>query len=163
MAWKKQVLVVANVTAASEELLSALQQRADQEAVAFTLIVPATPTGGGRTAAQEKVEDAVARLQAAGLEADGSVGDGDPMIAVTEAWDPKRYDEIVISTLPSSMSKWLQADLPHRVERVTGAPVQHIVSQPPKQEHATVAPPEHEKMGVITPLSVLGWGGQKAR
>jgi hypothetical protein len=92
------------------------------------------------------------------------VGDGDPIIAVTEAWDPKRYDEIVISTLPSSMSKWLQADLPHRAEKITGAPVEHIVSQPPKPEHEVVSPPAHEKKGVMSPLSVLGWGrGQKPR
>jgi hypothetical protein len=40
--------------------------------------------------------------------------------------------------------------------------VLHIVSQPPKPEHVTVPPRAHEKMGVMSPLSVLGWGGQKA-
>jgi hypothetical protein len=159
MTWKRNVLVVANVTATSDELLTTLAARAQQEAAAFTLIVPATPLGGGRAAAQEKVQAAVQQLTAAGLEADGTVGDGDPIVAVTEAWDPKRYDEIVISTLPSALSKWLQADLPHRVERITGAPVTHIISEPPKRHHETIRVREAEKKGVMSPLSVLGWGG----
>ena len=159
MAWKKQVLVVANVTAASDELCSALVRRAERDPQGFTLVVPATPFGGGREAAQQKAQEAVARLRDAGLDAEGSVGDGDPIICVTEAWDPRRYDEIVISTLPSSMSKWLQADLPHRVEKITGAPVEHIISQPPKPAPETVPAPEHEKKGVMSPLTVLGWGG----
>lgn len=161
MAWKKQVLVVANVTAASDELCSTLTERARNDPQSFTLIVPATPFGGGREAAQKQVQEAVQRLRDAGLEADGSVGDGDPVIAVTEAWDPKRYDEIVISTLPMRMSKWLHAGLPERIGRLTGAPVQHIISEPPKPLPEAVPAPEHEKMGVITPLTVLGWGGQK--
>jgi hypothetical protein len=105
------------------------------------------------------VSEAVTRLRAAGLDADGGIGDGDPIIAVTEAWDPKRYDEILISTLPTALSKWLQADLPHRVERITGAPVTHVISAPPKPELETVRAREAEKRGVMTPLSVLGWGG----
>ena len=28
--------------------------------------------------------------------------------AVSEAWDPKRYDEIIVSTLPPDVSKWLR-------------------------------------------------------
>lgn len=163
MAWKKQVLVLANVTAASDELLAALGARGARDPSVFTLVVPATPLDGGRTAAQAKLSDALALLREAGLEVDGEIGDGDPIVAVTEAWDPRRYDEIVISTLPSGVSRWLQADLPHRVEKMTGAPVQHVISEPPKRAHATVPAPPREHMGVMSPLSVLGWGGQRAR
>ncbi len=159
MAWKRTVLVVANVTATSDELLEALLARQGDAAARFTLIVPATPFGGGRAAAQGKLDEAVARLRGAGLEAEGAVGDSDPIVAVTEAWDPKRYDEILISTLPSALSKWLQTDLPHRVEKITGAPVVHIVSSPPKRPLETVTARPAEKRGVMTPLTVLGWGG----
>src|SRR5437660_9195477 len=105
MAWKKSVLVLANVTATSGDLLDVLQARAEREPTAYTLIVPATPFGGGRAAAAEKLGEALAQLHAAGLEADGSVCDPDPIIAISEAWDPKRYDEIVVSTLPMKVSK----------------------------------------------------------
>lgn len=164
MTWKTNVLVVANVTATSDELLDALEARAAREPCSFTMVVPATPFGGGREAALEKLSQAVQRLRAAGLEADGSVGNGDPVIAVTESWDPKRYDEIIVSTLPMRLSQWLHAGLPERIARVTGAPVTHLVSQLPKRAVETVPVPAREDRGVVMgPLSVLGWGGQKQR
>ena len=160
MAWKRNILVVANVTATSDELVSELKARAEREQTSFTLIVPATPFAGGRAAALDKVRDAVEQLRAAGLEADGSVGDGDPLVAVTDAWDPRRYDEIIISTLPMRFSKWLHAGLPERVERLTGARCTHVISQPPKPPIETEPAPAHER-DAMGPLSVLGWGGQK--
>ncbi len=157
MAWKRNILVVANVTATSPALYEALQ--AAKPPVAFTLIVPASPS---RSAARAKLDEALERLRGEGLEIDGSVGDTDPVIAVTEAWDPKRYDEIIISTLPMRVSKWLHAGLPERVGKLTGAPVTHIVSEPEKPPVETTAPPSHDtpsqKLG---PLGVLAWGGHK--
>ena len=135
MAWKRNFLVVANVTAASEELIDVLQARAGQETCGFTLVIPATPFAGGREAATEKLGEALEQLRAAGLEAEGSVGNADPILAVTDAWDPKKYDEIVVSTLPMRFSKWLHAGLPERISKLTDAPVTHVVSQPPRAEH----------------------------
>jgi hypothetical protein len=159
MTWKRSVLVVANVTATSDELLQALRARAADGPSRFTLIVPATPFGGGRAVAAQKLEEALGQLREAGLEADGSVGNPDPVVAVTEAWDPKRYDEIIVSTLPMRVSKWLHAGLPERIGRLTGAPVAHVVSEPAKPPVETAAPPVHEEL--LGPLSVLRWGGPK--
>lgn len=152
--------MVANVTAGSDDLLRALIQRAEHESASFTLIVPATPFGGGRAAAHESLSAAVERMLEAGLEADGSVGDSDPIVAVTEAWDPKRYDEIVVSTLPMHVSKWLHGGLPERIERLTGAPVTHVISEPPKRE-LEITPARVRERSAMGPLSVLGWGGHK--
>src|SRR5437764_9419995 len=164
MAWKSAVLVVANVTATSNELQEALKARAEQGPATFTFILPATPFGGGRDAAKQKLGTALEQLRGAGLEIDGSVGDGDPVIAVSEAWDPKLHDEIIISTLPMRMSKWLHAGLPERIGRITGAPVIHIVSEPPKPAVETApAPAPEDKSASMGPLSVLGWGAQKQR
>jgi hypothetical protein len=160
MTWKKNVLVVANVTAASDELIDALKARAEHEPAAFKLIVPATKFGGGRAAAEEKLREACSRLGEAGLDAEGLVGDSDPIIAVTEAWDPRRYDEIIVSTLPLSSSKWLHAGLPERIAKVTGAPVSHVICHPPKPPVETVPAPPHEEK-LMGPLSVLGWGGRR--
>jgi len=52
----------------------------------------------------------------------------DPILAVQDAWDPCRFDEVIVATLPTGVSRWMAADLPHRVERLTGARVTHIVS-----------------------------------
>src|SRR5690349_6776817 len=90
MTWKRNVLVVANVTATSDELLSTLQERAASQPMSFELIIPATPFAGGSEAASEQLQEALEKLADAGLEAQGSIAHGgDPMVAVTDAWDPK--------------------------------------------------------------------------
>jgi hypothetical protein len=162
MTWKRNILVVANVTATSDELIAELKARAEREPAAFTLVVPATPFGGGREAAKGKLEEAIAQLREAGLEAGGSVGNPDPLVAVTDVWNPRIFDEIIISTLPMRLSKWLHAGLPERVARITGAPVTHLIAQPPKPAVETAPAPAHERRP-MGPLTVLAWGGQKQR
>jgi hypothetical protein len=160
LAWKRNILVVANVTATSEQLLAALQERAKRESAAYTLVVPATPFGGGREAAAQQLAQALAKLRDGGLEADGSVGAGDPIVAVTDVWDPKRFDEIIVSTLPMRFSKWLHAGLPERIGKLTGASITHLVAESPEHQVEPVPVPAHEK-GPMGPLTVLGWGGRK--
>lgn len=152
--------MVANVTAASDELIDALRTRAQEETCSFTLVVPATPFGGGRAAAIEMLGEALEQLREAGLEADGSVGNADPILAVTDAWDPKKYDEIIVSTLPMRFSKWLHAGLPERISKLTDAPVTHVVSRPPKPAPEVAPPPEHHDNG-MGPLQVLSWGARR--
>jgi hypothetical protein len=158
--WKRSFLVVANVTATSEELIQALQARAAHQPASFTLVIPATPFGGGRAAAVEKLEEALERLRAAGLEAEGSVGNADPILAVTDLWDPKRYDEIIVSTLPMRVSKWLHAGLPERIAKLTDASVTHVVSHPARPEPELAPPPAHPD-AAMGPLSVLAWGSRR--
>ena len=132
MAWKTSVLVVANQTADSPELVDALRERASRGATEFTLVLP--PLGAEREAARGRLDAVVAAWREAGLEATGELGDSDPVLAVKEAWDPGRFDEVVISTLPTGASAWLQVDLPHRVERMTGVGVRHVVGSAPEEE-----------------------------
>ena len=129
MTWKTCVLVVANQTADSDELVSALSARSERGPTQFTLLLPSL-LGTSPGQSEARLAEALKRLRAAGLEMDGEVGDSNPLTAVKEAWDPAKYDEILVSTLPTGTSKWLQIDLPHRVERITGMPVQHVVGTP---------------------------------
>lgn len=150
MAWEFSLLVVANVTAESDELIDCLRERSAKGACRFELVMPATGAE-----ARERLAAALARLREAGLEnVDGRVGDPDPVVAVMEAWDPMRFDEIVVSTLPTGSSRWMGLDLPRRLEKLTAVPVRHVVSKPPPDEIPTGPPPEHpQKLGVLTPLS----------
>lgn len=157
MAWKRNILVVANLTAASDELLGVLCERAARGPISCTFVVPSHPLGGGRAAAADKLAEALDQLRAAGVEADGAVGDSDPVVAVISAWDPRRYDEIIIATLPMRVSKWLHAGLPERIERITGCSVTHVIAQPPKPP-VVVSPPRAHDDTRSGPLSVLGWG-----
>jgi hypothetical protein len=156
MAWQFNVLVVANVTADSPELLQALRDRAARESCRFTLLVPAPVAGAaGREAAAARLDNALARMREAGLEADGMVGDPDVVMAVHDAWDPQRYDEIVVSTLPTGSSKWLQVDLPHRIGKLTDALVRHVVAEPPAPRRTVRHREEPSHLGVLTPLGAL--------
>ena len=156
MAWTFSVLVVANVTATSRELLDTLRERAARDRCRFTLVVPAPTVGSvGREAAQRVLDEALAHFREAGLEVDGVVGDPDPLAAVTEEWDPQRHDEIVISTLPTGVSKWLQVDLPRRVEKATDVQVTHVLAEPQRREPRTEHVQKPDSLGVLSPLQAL--------
>jgi GABA permease len=157
MTWKRSFLVVANVTATSDELIGAMRERVEREPASFTLIIPAP---GGREAGERTLAEALERLRTAGLNVAGSVGNADPILAVTDVWDPKKYDEIIVSTLPMRFSKWLHAGLPERIGKLTDAPVTHVVSQPAKPEPELAPPPPHPDKA-MGPLSVLAWGARK--
>src|SRR3954462_11160431 len=109
MAWEFSLLVVANVTAGSDELIDCLRERADKGACRFTLVMPST----GHEA-RERLDSALERIREAGLEnLDGKVGDPDPVVAVMDMWDPMKFDEIIVSTLPTGSSRWLGLGPPH--------------------------------------------------
>lgn len=125
MAYKTKLLVVANQTVDSQELFEALTRRAADGPIAVTLIAPQD----SRSGLGQRLNAALERLHDAGIEAEGMLGDVDPCVAVMEAWDPRRYDEVIVSTLPTGTSRWLAIDVPHRIARTTDAPVTHIVSE----------------------------------
>jgi len=96
-------------------------------------------------------------MRDAGLDnVDGHVGDPDPIVAVMEIWDPLKFDEIIVSTLPTGSSRWMGIDLPHRLEKLTAVPVRHVVSKPPPTEAPTGPPPEQpQRMGVLAALAAV--------
>jgi hypothetical protein len=125
MAFKTNVLVLANRTAGSEGLAEALRRRAERDDVSFRILVP---TGrGGREGARSELDAALEQLRGAGLDVDGQICDADPLVAVADVWDPRAFDEVIVSTLERDSSRWLAADLPHRIARLTDAPVSHVV------------------------------------
>jgi hypothetical protein len=137
MADKTRILVVANRTALCEELRGAMRERAEQGPVEFTLLVPATAHGAARAMdpyaeageIESQEERAVEVMRGAGLEvAEGRLGDPDPLAAVQDELNIHGpYDEIIVSTLPTHLSKWLKLDLPHKVQGLTEKPVTHVV------------------------------------
>lgn len=139
MSEKARVLVVADQTATSDELLEALRSRAAERPTAFTLLVPPVPQGTSRVAgpdpdetereqqeAEEKMHEGLERMREAGLEVEGRLGDSDPVAATEDAVNFEHYEEIVVSTERRQVSKWLRVDLPRRIEGATGRSVTHI-------------------------------------
>jgi len=122
MAAKSSILVVANRTALSIGLEAALRARLESGPARFTLVVPIGLTDDAAGTAERMA----ANLRAVGFDVQGRAGNSDPFSAVLELWSPAAFDEIIVSTLPASTSRWMQTGLPRRIERHTGALVRHV-------------------------------------
>ncbi len=137
MAEPANVLVVAHQTAATTPLLDAVRERAGRSPARFHLVVPSRPHGldkvmdpadHGHEEARRAMEDALPKLSAAaGQEVSGEVGDSEPLMAIQDAVTRGGYNEIIISTLPLGVSKWLQLDLISKA-RALGLPVTHVLA-----------------------------------
>ncbi|MGN6587652.1 MAG: hypothetical protein ACTHKT_09315 [Solirubrobacterales bacterium] len=151
---KKKVLVVADKTADSPDLIAALRRRASQSPAGFTLLVPAVPHGlawaadmkAGWSDAVARADRAASRIREAGLELEETiVGDPDPFAAVGDVLHSRGFDEVIVSVLPRGISRWLALDLPRRLRRGFDLPVVQVTSHPlqpvaaPQREVAAVA------------------------
>jgi hypothetical protein len=133
-----RVLVVANKTAATPALLDAVRERAAKGPCEFTLLVPNTahglhkvvdPEDQSQSEAEATLELALPLLEdAAGQPVDGMIGVPEPLAAIQDAVNLHGFDEIIISTLPTRVSKWLHLDLPHKVAGL-GLPVTTVTAR----------------------------------
>jgi hypothetical protein len=120
----RQVLVVARRTATSARLMKEMEARAASGACRFTLLIP---DATDREKADGTLRVALPLLrQAARAPVEGLVGGPDPFEAVQSAVRDGNFDEIIVSTLPTRVSKWLRRDLVTRVEGL-GLPVTAVV------------------------------------
>jgi nucleotide-binding universal stress UspA family protein len=77
-----------------------------------------------RRRARQRLNQMIDKIQTAGGQADGEVGADDPLEATKEVLERQgAFDEIIVSTLPAGLSRWVQMDVPHRIARLTDAPV----------------------------------------
>ena len=132
MAIRTHVLVVANQTLDHPDLIAALRDRASTQPIRVTLLAPVA--WAERDSAQRRLDAALDKLREADVPAEGLVGDKDPMVAVQEAWDPKRMDEVLVSTLAARHSRWIRSDLPQRIARCIDCPVRHLETREPRPE-----------------------------
>jgi len=134
-------LIVAYQTAGGRPLRDAIEGVMGRDAGAeFRLLVPATRTqnlftwteGESHAVAEATAEAAANRLTSSGVKLNGvTVGDPDPLVAVTDELSSNPdCEEIIVSTFPPGISRWLRLDLPSRLEKVTGLPVTHVVVEP---------------------------------
>ena len=145
-----RILVVANKTLGSSDLLQSIQDRMTKGPCEFTLLVPAIPharrestmetltrritnlpvTDEARGADEADYEHArgrvafgIEQLQELGADVDGEVGDAHPFKAVEDALSQREYDEIIVSTLTKRAGGWTSQDLPSKVKRKFKGPV----------------------------------------
>ncbi len=134
-------LLVANQTLGGDQLMDEVRWRISRGPCSFYVLVPNTaPSAVGAASASEaehratltaqaRLRQALTQLRAAGAEARGDLGDPDPFTAIRDLMAVQNFDEIIISTLPGGISRWLGMDLPHRVERQFKLPVTTVTAK----------------------------------
>jgi nucleotide-binding universal stress UspA family protein len=127
----RSYLIVANQTLTSDSLRDAINARLADGPVRTHVVVPLSPVGGrltwdeqeSRSVAQARLDEVLGRLRDMGAEADGEVGDRDPVMAVRDALRDREVDEVIVSTLPKGLSRWLGEDVPSRLRDSVPVPV----------------------------------------
>ena len=133
----RSYLIVANQTLTREWLRAAIPARRADGPVQTQVVVPMRPGTGrlrwaereSRETAQARLDEMLERLREMGAEADGEVGDRDPVMAVRDALRRHEVDEVIVSTLPRGLSRWLGEDVPSRLRDSVRVPVT-VVTQP---------------------------------
>jgi hypothetical protein len=144
-------LIVANQTLTSASLRAEIRARDHLGGYQFHLVVPAThlragiiwTEGQAIALARSALDQTLRDLHHDGIDATGEIGDDNPILAVSDALNQHSFDEIIVSTLPPGISRWLKQDLPHRLARRFRLPVTHSKagtqpgnSQPTPFEHS---------------------------
>ena len=140
-----RVLVVAHRTAATGALSDAIKRRASAGPARFTLLVPRSAHGLHRVTDPEEQDESEAQgvldaalpllSRAAGSPVDGLIGDPSPLTAIEDAINSQPFEEIILSTLPARVSRWLRLDLPSKVGGL-GLPL--TIVTPAEQESAAI-------------------------
>lgn len=142
-------LIIANQTLGGDELAEAIAKRITTGNNHFHLLVPpkaSTPTtsspiratpqrstsvgvADGHKLAQQRLGYGIDWLTELGATVTGDIAnDPDTVAAVTDVIAARDIDEIIISTLPTRLSKWLRQDLPSKIERNVKVPVITIIA-----------------------------------
>ncbi|MGV1048697.1 MAG: hypothetical protein ACOYD4_09275 [Solirubrobacterales bacterium] len=132
-------LVVATKTVAAPDLVNRLKERTAAGPHRYTIVCPRTDD----VSEAEVVADlasTLAELYRAEIDATGQPMSPDPFLAVKNAIEHYRINEVLISTFAGEGSQWLEEDLVGRVREITEKQVQHIeVGRAPVAVAAAVA------------------------
>jgi len=135
-AGERRILVIANETVGGHTLRSAILERSLDVREEVLVVTPAlnspirhwvSDDDGARAAAQERLEKSLSQLAAAGVDARGEVGDGDPLQAIEDALRTFGADEIIISTHPEGRSNWLERGIVEHARERFAVPLTHVV------------------------------------
>ena len=131
-------LIVANRTLTSPTLAEAIEERLGRGPASFHVVVPATPDAGGltwdedtsRAAAEQRLEAIVQHLCDLGAtDATGEIGVPDPVAAAHDALYGREIDEVILSTLPAGISRWLGQDVPSKMRGTVPVPVTVVTAK----------------------------------
>jgi hypothetical protein len=151
---ERRILVIANETVGGDALREEIKRRSEGFREDVLVVSPAlnaplrhwvSDEDGARAAAQERLEASLTRLAAAGVDARGEVGDGDPLQAMEDALRTFGADEIVISTHPEGKSHWLERGVVEKARERFAVPITHVVVDLEREGHDIPAPATPEQ------------------
>lgn len=143
-------LIVANQTLGGEELAEKVAVRIEHGEGRFYVVVPLTqpdtevpnsvphdpafgvppqpePTDDAdeeaRRRSEHRLRAMIDKIAELGGEAEGEIGSTDPFKAVQSVVEREDFDEVIVSTLPAGVSRWVKMDLPSRIDRLVDCPV----------------------------------------
>lgn len=131
-----RILVVANETVGGAELLGTIRGRAEGRNAVVFVVCPAlnsplrhwaSDEDDARSAAGDRLDQSLQGMRAAGLDASGEIGDGDPIQAIEDALRTFRPDELIVSTHPEGRSHWLERGVVDKARERFALPVTHVV------------------------------------
>jgi GABA permease len=141
-----RVLVVANEAVGAPELLRELRERAGGRRTRVLVVapVPAAPAaewtgdaGDAPDVARQRLETSLQSMRSAGLEAEGQVGEIDPVQAVEDAVRTFAPDELVVATHPDGRGNPYEAGLVERLRGEFAMPLTHVVVDLDADRHAS--------------------------
>lgn len=133
---RRRILVVANETVGGEALRDEIRRRAAKCPLELRVVCPAlnsrlrrwlSDEDRARTEAWARLEDSLAALAEDGIDAQGEVGDADPVQAIEDALRTFSADELIISTHPAGRSNWLERGLIPRASQRFRLPITHVI------------------------------------
>jgi hypothetical protein len=133
---ERRILVIANETVGGSTLRDEVRKRSEGVAEHVLVVTPAlnsplrhwvSDEDDARAAAQKRLDASLAQLRAAGIRADGEVGDAEPLQAIEDALRTFGADEIIISTHPEGRSHWLERGVVSGARERFAVPITHVV------------------------------------
>ena len=133
---ERRILVIANETVGGAALLDRIRERGSGHRTEVLVVSPALNTplrhwasdeDPARAQAAERLQASLERLQQAGIEARGEIGDGDPLQAIEDALHTFGADEVIISTHPEGRSHWLERGVVTGARERFAVPITHVV------------------------------------
>jgi GABA permease len=131
-----RILVVANETVGGSALLTQIREHSRSAEARILVVCPAlnsplrhwaSDEDGARAAAQERLDGSLSTMRAAGLDAAGEIGDGDPIQAIEDAVRTFRPDELIVSTHPPGRSHWLERGVVEKARTRFDVPLTHVI------------------------------------
>jgi len=146
MTWR--LLVIANETVATPDVQWLVGEHAGGDGADVLVVAPAlsgrlaywaSDDTRSRRAAEARLRQCLEALHGAGIEAEGAVGDADPLLALADALALFPADEVVIATHSPGRSSWLEKNVVARARTRFHTPIHHLVVEGDGHRHVAAA------------------------